>query len=44
VKKQKSRIRETKNTGRSKPSIFRVSSVQMLKDFEKIMQFKLKAR
>lgn len=40
----KKRIRETKNTGRSKPCIFRVSNVQMLKDLEKVMLFKLKAK
>jgi hypothetical protein len=40
----KNRIRETKNVGKSKPCIFRVSNVQILKDFEQLMQFKLKVK
>ena len=40
----KNRIRETKNTGKSKPCIFRISNVRILKDFEKVMHFKIKAK
>ncbi len=40
----KNRIRETKNTGKSKPCIFRINGVQILKDFEKIIQFKCKIK
>jgi hypothetical protein len=37
----KNRIRETKNVGTSKPCIFEVRNKKDLKDFKKVMQFKL---
>lgn len=40
----KRRIMETKNTGKSKPCIFRITSTQILKEFEKVMLFKLKTK
>lgn len=35
------RIKETKNIGKSKPCIFEIRNQKILKDFDKIMQFKL---
>ncbi len=41
---QKEKIRQTKNTGKSKPCIFEIREQGVLEDFEKVMQFKLAAR
>ncbi len=38
------KIRQTKNTGTSKPCIFEVRSVEVLPEFETVMRFKLKAK
>jgi len=37
----KKKIRETKNVGKSKPCIFEIRNKDNLKDFEKVMQFKI---
>ena len=38
---RKEKIRQTKNVGKSKPCIFEVRSIDVLPDFEKVMQFKI---
>jgi hypothetical protein len=38
------RIRTTKNLGKSKPCIFEIRSQKVLKDMEKIMQFKIQSK
>ena len=38
---QKEKIRQTKNTGKSKPCIFEVRETGVLEDFSKVMQFKI---
>lgn len=38
------RIKNTKNTGKSKPCIFKIRNKEILKDFSKVMQFKLIAK
>lgn len=43
-KETKDRIRETKNVGKSKPCIFEIRDHQVLEDFDKVMQFKIKAK
>lgn len=40
----KERIRETKNVGKSKPCIFQIQNMSILKDFSKIMQYKMIAK
>lgn len=40
----KVRIRNTKNKGKSKPCIFEIRNKRVLKDFEKVMQFKILAK
>jgi len=40
-KETKVRIRETKNVGKSKPCIFQIRNMRVLKDFSKIMQYKI---
>ena len=40
----KNRIIETKNVGQSKPCIFEVKNQKSIKDFEKVMQFKICAK
>lgn len=37
-------IKQTKNTGKSKPCIFRITSDGALEDFQSVMQFKLIAK
>lgn len=37
----KEKIRQTKNTGKSKPCIFEIQNNEILNDFNKVMQFKL---
>ncbi|SMF09373.1 Protein of unknown function [Alteromonadaceae bacterium Bs31] len=37
----KNRIIETKNVGKSKPCIFKIKNKKSIKDFEKVMQFKI---
>jgi hypothetical protein len=39
----KKRIRDTKNVGKSKPCIFEIRNKNILKDFEPVMHFKIKA-
>ena len=41
---RKEKIRETKNTGTSKPCNFEVRTPAVLEEFEKVMRFKLKAK
>lgn len=41
---RKDLIRNTKNTGKSKPCIFEVRSADVLTDFNEVMQFKIKAK
>ncbi len=36
-------IRETKNVGKSKPCIFEIRNKTILKDFDRVMQFKIMA-
>ena len=38
------KIRNTKNTGTSKPCIFEVRDTAVLDDFEKVMQFKIQTK
>lgn len=38
---RKEKIRQTMNTGRSKPCIFEIRSLDVLEDFSKVMQFKI---
>ena len=40
----KEKIKITKNVGKSKPCIFEIRNKGVLKDFEKVMQFKIKAK
>lgn len=40
----KAKIRQTKNIGKSKPCIFEVRNNEVFNDFNKIMQFKIKAK
>ncbi len=37
-------IRDTKNTGSSKPCIFEIRNVEVLEDFNKVMQFKIASK
>ena len=37
----KNKIKETRNVGKSKPCIFEIRNKDILKDFEKVMQFKI---
>jgi hypothetical protein len=37
-------IRDTKNTGTSKPCIFEIRNVEVLEDFDKVMQFKIASK
>lgn len=37
-------IRQAKNTGKSKPCIFKITSEKVLEDFQSVMQFKLIAK
>lgn len=41
---RKQKIRDTKNTGKSKPCIFEVRTVDVLDDFNTLMQFKFKLK
>ncbi len=41
---RKEKIRQTNNTGTSKPCIFEVRTAQVLGEFETVMRFKLKAK
>ena len=41
---RKIRIRETRNTGASKPCVFEIRDSGALQDFEKVMRFKMLAR
>lgn len=41
---RKEKIRQTKNTGRSKPCIFEIRDTDVLEDFEKVMEYKLIAK
>jgi hypothetical protein len=38
------RIRNTANVGRSRPCIFEVRNQKVLKDLERVMQFKIRAK
>jgi len=38
---RKEKIRQTKNTGKSKPCIFEIRNMDILEEFNEIMQFKL---
>lgn len=38
------RIRETKNVGKSKPCIFEIRNQKVLKDFNTVMQFKIRTK
>lgn len=40
----KEKIRGTKNVGKSRPCIFEIRNKKVLKDFDKVMQFKIKAK
>ncbi len=40
----KQRIKQTKNVGKSKPCIFEIRNKKVLKDFETVMHFKIKAK
>lgn len=41
---QKENIRNTKNVGKSRPCIFEIRNKDILADFEKVMQLKIKAK
>ncbi len=41
---RKEKIRQTKNTGKSKPCIFEIRNQDVLEDLTKVMQFKIIAR
>ena len=41
---RKEKIRQTKNTGKSKPCIFQVESTDVLEDFNKVMQYKIASK
>jgi hypothetical protein len=40
----KERIRQTKNVGKSKPCIFEIRNQKVLKDMNKVMQFKIRTK
>lgn len=40
----RAKIRNTRNVGKSKPCIFEIRTKEALKDFEKIMEFKIKTK
>lgn len=40
----KEKIRQTKNVGKSKPCIFEIKNKKILKDFNEVMQFKIKCK
>lgn len=41
---RKQMIRDTKNTGTSKPCIFEIRSIDILEEFSKVMQFKIASK
>lgn len=41
---RKNRIRETRNTGASKPCVFEIRDSEALEDFEKVMRYKMLSR
>lgn len=41
---RKQKIRDTKNTGTSKPCIFEIHSTDVLEEFNKVMQFKIASK